>query len=259
MKQALFGSIRSESADRLLRAVKSGSSVALTGLPETMAAFLAAKLEKPVSFFLEEKTVASPNQDVMKRAREAWAGENPDELMAALREYRRPDPVFDEEYHLLGILAVLEQAKAAMTRGQYPLAGTLLEDLGEIQGCYCADMLEHRRLLLLGKAQPKLRREVCRKLPPLDEELLLRARNALDGGLLDRSAVLLDAAEDHSGPEWNYLRGEVYLAEGRFTEAAPCYHKAEAAYPEKTAPRLERCYRELEDFKRAYHYACLQK
>ena len=33
--------------------------------------YLAGKLGKPVSYFLEEETVTSPNQDVMRRAREA--------------------------------------------------------------------------------------------------------------------------------------------------------------------------------------------
>ncbi|MBQ2954656.1 MAG: transcription-repair coupling factor [Clostridia bacterium] len=44
MKQALFGSLRSPALDRLQSAVQAGQNVALTGLPETMAAFIAAKL-----------------------------------------------------------------------------------------------------------------------------------------------------------------------------------------------------------------------
>ena len=44
MNEALFGSIRSEELDRLLEGVKGSKNVALTGLPETMAAFMAAKL-----------------------------------------------------------------------------------------------------------------------------------------------------------------------------------------------------------------------
>lgn len=44
MKQALFGSIRAEALGKLLESVKAGESVALTGLPESMAAFMAAKI-----------------------------------------------------------------------------------------------------------------------------------------------------------------------------------------------------------------------
>ena len=42
----------------------------------------------------------------------------------------------------------------------------------------------------------------------------------------------------------------------KFADAAACYHRAEDSFPEKCAPRLERCYRELADFKKAYEYAC---
>ena len=44
MKQAIFSSIRNEGMDRLLHAVQERRNVALTGLPETMASFMAAKL-----------------------------------------------------------------------------------------------------------------------------------------------------------------------------------------------------------------------
>ena len=71
--------------------------------------------------------------------------------------------------------------------------------------------------------------------------------------------ALLDAAEEQENPEWNFLRGEVYLAGHQYAQAAQCYHRAEEAYPDRTAARLEQCYRELEDYKQAYFYACKQK
>jgi tetratricopeptide (TPR) repeat protein len=67
---------------------------------------------------------------------------------------------------------------------------------------------------------------------------------------------LLESAEDHNGADWNFLRAEVYAAQRQFREAAACYHKAEETYPAKTTIRLERCYRELQDYQRAYFYAC---
>lgn len=221
--------------------------------------FLATQLGKPVSYFLEEMAVTSPNLDAMTRARDAWRQGDAQRVIAELEHYREPDAVFNEECRLLKHLAVLHSAERAMREGKLLLAQKLLEEQGTIGTGYCAEMLERKRLLLLGKAARQQRREVCEKLPPLDEELLLRAQDALAQGQLQRGAALLDAAEDQLCPEWNYLRGEVYLAEGRFSEATACYHRAEETLPEQTAPRLERCYRELEDFKQAYHYACLQK
>ena len=219
----------------------------------------AARLGRPVSYFLEEDAVLSPNQDVMCRARAAVLAGNGATAMEVLTDYQAPDGTFDEEYRLLFRLAALDAAQRAMAKGQHAYAAELLENLEEIQAGYCAEALERKRLLLLAQVRPQQRGEICSKLPSMDEELLLRARYALDMGELDRSECLLGAAQDHTSADWNFLRGEVYLARRQFGEAAACYHKAEAAYPEKTAHRLEYCYRELEDFKQAYFYACKQR
>ena len=93
----------------------------------------------------------------------------------------------------------------------------------------------------------------------MDEELLLRARDALDRGEFDRSACYLEAVEDRESADRNFLLGELHLVRKQYAAAAAYYHKAEESYPEKCAVRLERCYRELEDFRKAYYYACKQR
>lgn len=221
--------------------------------------YFAARLGKTVSYFLEEDAVVSPNQDVMTRARAAVLAGSGREAAQILADYRAPDATFDAEFQLLSRLAALDAAHNAAQKGQKPYAADILEKLDTIQDGYCAQALEHQRLLLLAAVRPQLRGEICRALPSIDGELLLRARDALDRGEFDRSVHLLGAAEDQEAPEWNFLRGEVYLAQQAFAAAAACYHKAEAHYPEKCALRLERCYRELEDFKKAYEYACKQR
>lgn len=221
--------------------------------------YFAARLGKTVSYFLEEDAVCSPNQEVMTQARAAVLNGMAADALKILENYRQPDGTFDAEFVLLSRLAALDAAEIALCKGQSIYAAGLLEELYEIPDGYCAEFLERRRLLLLAQARPSLRREICRKLPSLDKELLLRARDALDRGDVDRSEHLLEAAEDRTAPDWNFLRGEVYLARQKFSEAAACYHKAESAFPEKCAARLERCYRELEDFKQAYIYACKQR
>ena len=218
--------------------------------------YFAARLGKPVSYFLEEDAIHSPNQDVMARARQAVRSEDWKEAARILEEYRGPDETFDMEFRLLCRLSTLGAAKDAIAGGQGNLAMQLLEQAGELKDGYCAGELERRRLLLLAKAKPRLRGMVCGKLPPMDEELLLRARAALDDGAVERAVHLLESAENRNEPDWNFLRGEVYAMQRMFREAADCYHKAEQAYPAKTALRLERCYRELEDYKQAYFYAC---
>ena len=217
--------------------------------------FLASRLGKSVSFFLDEEAVVSPNTQVMERARRCFDESLYSEALEALEGYRKPDPVYDREQQLLQNLLYLALAEGAVAEKRYVYSRELLGRV-EPEGCYCADDLLRRRLLLWGKTGAG---SVAVLLPSLDEELLLRAKEAFAEGKSDRAARLLDAAEDQSGPEWNLLRGQIYLAQTQYAAAAVCLHRAEDAYPRETAFRLEHCYRELEDYKRAYEYACKQK
>ena len=60
--------------------------------------YLAGELGKPLSFFLEEDAVTSPNQAVMARARQERDSKK---VLEILKEYRSPDEVFDREKELL--------------------------------------------------------------------------------------------------------------------------------------------------------------
>ena len=220
-------------------------------------AYFARRLEKPVSFFLQEDAVCSPNQERMAQARAALAAGDADGARNVLKQYVAPDPTFEAEAQLLQRLATLQTAEEALVKGQSGYAARLLEE--SWQEGYCADVLERRRLLLLAQACPKQRGEICRQLPSMDEELLLRARYALDSGEFDRCLHLLEAAEDRDAAQWNFLRGELNLTWQKYAAAAECFRKAECEFPEKCAVRLERCYRELGDFRQAYFYACKRR
>lgn len=219
-------------------------------------AFLAARLGRPVSWFLEETAVFSPNQAVMETARQCfdegdWAG-----TLAALEHFRDSDEIYSREREWMGILAMLRMAQEAIDQQRRRYALELLEKMGEMgKNClYYPPELERSRILLLGKAGGKIREP----LPDLDGELVLRAKIALEAGDGVRAGRLLDAAEDHSGPRWNFLRGEAYRTLREYAMAAQCYHRAESVCPE-AIPGLEECYRELGDYKMAYAYACKQK
>ena len=75
----------------------------------------------------------------------------------------------------------------------------------------------------------------------------------MDEAAKKRALALLEAAEDRTSPRWNYLRGQVHLWNKSYREAAKCFHNAEGTYP--CGEKLETCYRELGDYKRAYEYA----
>lgn len=221
--------------------------------------YFAARLGKSISYFLEEDAIRSPNLHVMDRGRKAVLAGSGTDALEILKDFRQPDETFSLEHQLLCRIATMQAAKTALEKGQTGYSAQLLEELDGINTGYCAAQLTRQYLLLLAKARPQQRSEICRRLPSLDEELLLRARAALDEGSFDRCEHLLEAAEDREGAEWNFLRAELHLALLQYGDAAKCYHKAELRFPEKCAPRLERCYRELGDFKQAYLYACKQR
>ena len=217
--------------------------------------YLAGELGKPLSFFLEEDAVMSPNQAVMAQVR----GETDSKkVLEILMEYRGPDEVFDREKELLQRLATLNLAEEVMGAGQTLYAADLLEDLGSLEEGYCAKELERRRLLLLAQVKPQMLEEVCGKLPSLDEELMLRAEVALRQKHDDLAGALLDAVENRNAG-WNFLRGQVYLAKQDYRRALHCFQMAEGTHQTTIYPMMEQCARELQDYKLAYEYACKQK
>lgn len=217
-------------------------------------AHLARRLGKPISFFLEEQAVTSPNQQVMAAARTAFAAGEYDRAVSELADYRPPDPVFDQERSLLLALSALRLAEEAVRAGKTPYARELLDQAAHAAAgtMYWGEELERRRLTLLCTLAP----ETAAQLPSDDAALLSRARWALQRQEFLRAGQYLDAAEDRSDPQWRFLRGECCFALKDYAEAAHHYHAAEAQLPGSVIPRLEQCYKELGDYKRAYEYAC---
>lgn len=218
--------------------------------------YLASQLGKPVSYFLEETVAVSPNGACMAKARAAFDERKYSEVLEALAAFRDPDEIYRREQQLLGILARLFLAQEVMERGRYPYARELLEQAGE-QGssaAYYTQELENWRLRLMAQV-PGTRVQ----LPGLDADLLIYAGAAVTDGDWERARSLLEAVQDKKLPRWNLLRGEIYWQERAYIAAKTCYHAAEEHYPKETAHRLEQCYRELGDFKRAYEYACKQR
>ena len=216
--------------------------------------YLAARLGKPVGYFLEEE-IPSTNQQVMEKARKGTGWE----VLEALKEYAAPDAVFDRERWLLEALACLELAERALKEEKRPLAWSLLEQAASAgaKTPYYTPQLERHRLCLACRVRPEKAGELTAGLEP-PEELLPLARAALEAGEPERCGTLLDAFPQDT-PLWHLLRGEAYFAQGAYQKAAPHYHRAEEAYPHRVYSRLEVCYREQEDYKMAYQYACRQR
>ena len=215
---------------------------------------LAARLGKPMGYFLEEQAVTSPNQACMARARLAQAKE----VLEILADYQSPDPVFDAERWLLEALACLDLAQTVIDEGRLGYAATLLERAAAAGAAtpYYTPETERRRLLLCHRAKALSPSQLTSQLPDISDELLLRAEAALEQGQRQRCIHLLESCEC-TEEQWHYLYAECLLAEKDYAAAAEHYRKA----PQTMAvyAKLEACFRELEDYKMAYFYACKQK
>jgi len=155
--------------------------------------YLAGRLGKPVSHFLDEDAVVSPNQETMLRARRAYQAGDHAEARLLLENYRDPDLIFEWEYRFLRAMTTLSAAETAMGRGKEIYARELLMELD----CFDHGIpgVERQRLLLLGRIRGENLSEISRKLPGIDEDLLLRARAALKTDPV-RAGQLLDAMEE---------------------------------------------------------------
>ena len=215
---------------------------------------IARQLGKPVSFFLEEDAVTSPNQEVMAQARQAYRDGDYPRVTTVLDDYRQPDETFDWEKSYLLALSMLKLAEQALKENRIPYARRLLEEMaeeGEKTPYYTAAIEEKRQLLLAQTGADAV-------LPNVDAVLLSRGEDALGRQEYEKAGIYLDACEEQS-LLWHLLRGKVFFEKKEWTSAVAHLRIAEEAYPRDTIPRLEQCFSALEDYKMAYFYACKQK
>ena len=217
--------------------------------------YLAGRLGKSVSYFLEETAIVSPNQQIMAAARQLYDAGNYPEADRTLEAYQAPDPVYDREKEILWVLLRLELAKEAIRQERFLYAAEILKQT-PIETAYLTEELNRRRLLLLGSIPGQ---KATEQLPSIDEELFLRAEAALAEGNFSRSAHLLEAMEHRDAPKWHLLRGRVCLKEAQWEAASRHLCQVENTFPKEVYPLLETCWRELGDFRKAYEYACKQR
>ena len=218
--------------------------------------YLAARLGKPMGYFLEEQAVTSPNQAVMDTARRAYTQGEYRACLETLADYQAPDGVFDPERWLLEALACIALAQQVQDQPTYGAALLARAKTAGEKTPYYTDALERQRLLALYQADPSQAAAIVAQLPDHLPELLLRAEAALAEP--ERCGQILDAAQTRDA-RWHLLRGHTYWAQKAYAQAADHYTRAEEEYPAQAIPRLEACYEALEDYKMAYHYARKQR
>ena len=220
----------------------------------TTLQYLAGRLGKSVSYFLEDGPEPSPNQSLMDQARRAWSSGDFAQTRAVLAGFQVPDSEYQWEYALLSALAALAAAEEAISRGKDIYARELLREAEETATTLTG--LERQRLLLLARVPGTDPVEICAALPSLDEELLLRARGALetDSG---RTLALLEAMEAPN-PQSRLLKGRALMARQDYAGASEALSPLEEVLPQAVYPLLEQCYRELGDYRQAYRCAAAQ-
>ena len=219
--------------------------------------YLAARLEKPVSYFLEEDAALSPNQALMEQARSSWESGAYAEVWLVLKGFRHPDPLLEWEWNHLSMLSAMAAAKAALQDGKPLYARQLLEEAEQF--CRKNPDLERQRLLLLAAVPGADLPGIVGELPSLDEELMLRAEAALAEEKTNRAEELLAAAEDKTLGKWNLLMGKTLMRKKEYRQAVSHLLPAENDFSAVCAPLLETCFRELGDYQKAYEYACKQR
>jgi len=221
--------------------------------------YLAGRLEKPVSYFLDETVELSPNRSRMAQARQAYQAGQYRQVCEILEAWEQEDDAAAERW-LLECMSLIEQAAEAVSEGKTGFAKSLLEKAALAGGktpYYTSDMERHR-LLTLYMADPETAKELEKQLPRDDRECCLRAESALQTGEYDRAVNLLDGMPGEDA-RWYFLRGQAAMAQKDYEKAIACFKVAQTWQPKTCAQALEQCYLALEDYKMAYHYACKQR
>ena len=110
--------------------------------------YLAAQLGKPVSYFLQEETVLSPNPALLQQTRQAYSQRQYRTALDMAGLYQGPDALFDEEWYYLQALCALALAEQLCAQGDYAGAEPLLEQCCRNSIYYRTDMERRRKQLL---------------------------------------------------------------------------------------------------------------
>ena len=110
--------------------------------------YLAQRLGKPVSYFLQEQVADSSNAQIMEQARLAYGRRDAAGVLQALADYRQPDGLFDQEQRYLFALAALDRAEQLLSGQAGGEAAALLERIDRGSIYYRTDMERQRRQFL---------------------------------------------------------------------------------------------------------------
>lgn len=210
--------------------------------------YLASRLGKSVSWFLEEQAVVSPNMTVMEDARVLYGRREYRKVLQTLESYRSPDSLFDAEQQLLVLLCCMQEAETALDEARVPYARQMLQQVSEVSCPYLTQSLLLQLRLLRFRAGMER--------GDLSWDALLYARSEAEP---DRALAILPACSDQTAPQWHLQMANALFTRKDYENAKSHYLACEEAFPQAAIPKLEHCFKELGDYKSAYEYACKQR
>lgn len=210
--------------------------------------YLASRLGKSVSYFLEEQAVVSPNMDLMAHARELYSRREYRKALETLDAFQSPDSLFGSEQQLLVALCCMQEAEEALEEARLPYAQQMLQRAAAVSCMYLTEPLLLQLRLLRFRAGMQT--------GDLSWDALLYARAEAEQ---DKALTILAACADQTAPQWHLRMANAYFAREDYENAKKHYLACEEAYPQAAVPRLEHCCKELGDYKSAYEYACKQR
>ena len=217
--------------------------------------YLAQKLGKSVSWFLEETPEPHPVEDPSAKALQCYREGQYQSCLTLLDGEEGSAEVW-----LLRALSLLSLAREAIVEDKLHYARSLLEktlQAGKHTSYYTPE-LERERLLMLYQCSPEQAGQWAEKLPNDDRELLLRAQSSLTSADADGCMKILHATREQDAT-WHYMYAQAAMLKRQYGLAVEHFLAAEETYSIPCAKALENCYRELEDYKMAYQYACKQR
>ena len=211
--------------------------------------YLANRLGQPISAFLEEAITTNRGVIDTARSQDVVSG------LETLKAYDPKDTSLDPEYYFLKALYSLRLARQVLAEGKQGYARELLTaaQSAGAQTPYYTRELDRERICIAFLLDP----DSAANLEPQllrDETTAIYGKAALDRGDPD---TCLRWLEGQSGETADRLRAEAFFAKTDYESALRYYKRL----PEEHQPfsKMELCCKELQDFKQAYYYACLQR
>lgn len=242
--------------------------------------YLAGALGLPAGYFMSESGGDELTPGGLASARRHFRDGEYDGCIQVLEELDM-DGGYREEAMLLLARAKISLSKKAMTDGRYEeairLAGEAIAHNDE--SIYVSAALRTEALLLVARCTMELGGDFLAAMDRYqasyqDQGLgefyrLTMAEYYIGLGELENAKREMDSIarlSEATKPAYLMLKGQMELKDNQYEQAARQLEKAEQLarttgsnyFMSSLYAMLEQCYREMEDFKKAYHYASMQ-